>query len=491
MTVTDQRPVVWCIGGSDSGGGAGIQADILTLHDLGCHACTVITAITAQNSLAVEQVAAVAPELLSTQGQALLKDMPPQAIKIGLLCNDGQVDVVIALINQVRERNDQVRVIWDPVQVATTGAKMANVSARGCRALLACVDLCTPNSDEAQYLLACVDGEVDSEYLLKTKLLCTGGHGFSEHAEDRLYTKETHWCYSSIRQQADNHHGSGCTFGSAIAAVLALDYPLHDAVCVAKAYVNTGLAKGYAAGSGAGPLARCGWPADPQHFPAVRQLSADADFTLPPEGFAPLGCTALGLYPVVDSLEWLALLLPLGLNIIQLRIKHPGAKLAKQIRQAVNMAEPYQTRLFINDHWQLAIECGAYGVHLGQEDLDSADLSAIYKAGLRLGISTHGYAELCRAKQFRPSYIALGHVFATQTKMMPSKPQGLDRLRRYQRLAGEIPTVAIGGISQARFADVVGTGVSGVAVVSAITCAADPLAAVNRLKETYARVNQR
>ncbi|MDG6096937.1 thiamine phosphate synthase [Alteromonas sp. ZYF713] len=491
MTVTEQRPIIWCIGGSDSGGGAGIQADILTLHDLGCHACTVITAVTAQNSVAVEQVAAVAPELLSSQGHALLNDMPPQAIKIGLLCNDEQVDVVIELINLVRERDDQVRVIWDPVQVATSGAKMASVSARGCRALLACVDLCTPNSDEEQYLLACVDGEVNSEHLLKTRLLCTGGHSSAEQAEDRLYTTQTHWCYSSIRQQATHQHGSGCTFASAIAAAMALDYPLHDAVCVAKAYVNMALTNGYAAGSGAGPLARCGWPTDEHYFPNVRQLPADADLTVPPEGFAPLACHQLGLYPVVDSLEWLALLLPLGLNIIQLRIKQPGADLAEQIRQAVNMAAPYQTRLFINDHWQLAIECGAYGVHLGQEDLEAADLSAIYNAGLRLGISTHGYAELCRAKRFRPSYIALGHIFATQTKVMPSKPQGLARLRRYQQLSGDIPTVAIGGISQARFADVADTGVNGVAVVSAITGAADPLVAVNRLKETYARVKQR
>ena len=491
MTATEQRPVVWCIGGSDSGGGAGIQADTLTLHDLGCHACTVVTAITAQNSVAVEQVAAVACGLLSSQGQALLQDMVPQAIKIGLLCNDEQVDVVIGLINQVRERNEQVWVIWDPVQVATTGAKMASVSARGCRALLACVDLCTPNSDEEQYLLASVGGELDAEHLLKTRLLCTGGHSSTEQAEDRLYTTPTHWCYSSIRQPATHQHGSGCTFASAIAAALALDYPLHDAVCVAKAYVNMGLAKGYAAGAGAGPLARCGWPTDERYFPTVLQLPADADITAPPEGFAPLTCRQLGLYPVVDSLEWLALLLPLGLNIIQLRIKQPGADLAEQIRQAVNMAASYQTRLFINDHWQLAIECGAYGVHLGQEDLEAADLGAIYRAGLRLGISTHGYAELCRARQFRPSYIALGHIFATQTKKMPSKPQGLARLRRYQTLAGDIPTVAIGGISQARFADVVDTGVNGVAVVSAITPAAEPLAAVNRLKETYDRVKQR
>src|SRR5690606_30744562 len=119
---------------------------------------------------------------------------------------------------------------------------------------------------------------------------------------------------------------------------------------------------------------------------------------------------------------------------------------------------------------------------LGQEDLTTADLPAIAAAGLRLGISTHSYVELLRARQLQPSYIALGHIFATQTKQMPSQPQGLTRLKRYVDLCSDTPTVAIGGITAERLDAVLRCGVSGVAVVSAVTAQAEPEQAFSRFK---------
>ncbi len=131
--------------------------------------------------------------------------------------------------------------------------------------------------------------------------------------------------------------------------------------------------------------------------------------------------------------------------------------------------------MFINDHWQLALEAGAYGVHLGQEDLHKADLAALAAAGVRLGLSTHGYYEILKALHFRPSYIALGAVFPTTTKVMPTAPQGLARLARYVRLLdGVVPLVAIGGIDQQVLPQVLATGVGCAAVVRAVTEAADP-----------------
>lgn len=123
----------------------------------------------------------------------------------------------------------------------------------------------------------------------------------------------------------------------------------------------------------------------------------------------------------------------------------------------------------------------AYGVHLGQEDLDIADLDSIHAAGLRLGLSTHDEAELDRALAERPSYIALGHVFPTQTKEMPSAPQGLEALTRYVKRLPGISTVAIGGISLERAPAVLATGVGSIAVVSAITQAHDWQAATCQL----------
>lgn len=190
----------------------------------------------------------------------------------------------------------------------------------------------------------------------------------------------------------------------------------------------------------------------------------------------------LGLYPVVDSVDWIARLLEWGVTTLQLRIKDPQTPdLEQQIKQAIELGHRYQARLFINDYWQLAIKHGAYGVHLGQEDIQIADLDALRSAGLRLGISTHDSLELADALALQPSYVALGHIFPTQTKEMPSKPQGLINLAAAVEQAGAIPTVAIGGISEARVGDVLATGVGSVALVSAITKAADPEQATKRL----------
>ncbi|WP_086114035.1 thiamine phosphate synthase [Xenorhabdus beddingii] len=201
----------------------------------------------------------------------------------------------------------------------------------------------------------------------------------------------------------------------------------------------------------------------------------------PPAPFAPTA-HRLGLYPVVDSLTWIERLLEAGVSTLQLRLKdQPEEQVEKEIQSAIALGHQYNARLFINDYWRLAIKHQAYGVHLGQEDLAIADLDAIRQAGLRLGISTHDQQELARAKSLRPSYIALGHIFPTTTKEMPSSPQGLEALKQQVEITAEYPTVAIGGISLERVADVVATGVGGVALVSAITKAKDWRQATARL----------
>ncbi|CCJ82366.1 Thiamin-phosphate pyrophosphorylase [Cronobacter dublinensis 1210] len=199
--------------------------------------------------------------------------------------------------------------------------------------------------------------------------------------------------------------------------------------------------------------------------------------------FAPVP-RRLGLYPVVDSVEWIARLLEAGVRTLQLRIKDKtDAGVEADVRAAIDLGKRYHARLFINDYWRLAIKHQAYGVHLGQEDLQTADLNAIRAAGLRLGVSTHDDMEIDVALAVRPSYIALGHVFPTQTKQMPSAPQGLAQLAAHVQRLGDYPTVAIGGISLARALAVLKTGVGSIAVVSAITQAADWRAATQQLLE--------
>lgn len=210
---------------------------------------------------------------------------------------------------------------------------------------------------------------------------------------------------------------------------------------------------------------------------------------------------SLGLYPVVDDVAWIERLLPLGITTIQLRIKNPAqADLEQQVIRAIELGSQHGAQVFINDYWQLAIKHGAYGVHLGQEDIEESNLAQLSEAGIRLGLSTHGYYELLRIVQINPSYIALGHIFPTTTKQMPSKPQGLVRLGLYQKLIDSIPygevtsregitknrlgypTVAIGGIDQSNANQVWQTGVSSLAVVRAITLSSSPKSVIDHFE---------
>ena len=185
----------------------------------------------------------------------------------------------------------------------------------------------------------------------------------------------------------------------------------------------------------------------------------------------------IGFYPVVPTAEWVERLLGWGVRTIQLRIKttdHTPEAIAANVKAAVAAGKAVpDAQVFINDHWRLALTEEAYGVHLGQEDLDTADIEALRSAGMRLGLSTHTPAELARAKAVQPSYLAIGPIYPTTLKVMPYEHVGLERLAQWAAQAAPFPVVAIGGISLAQMPGVLACGVDGVAVVSAVTLAAD------------------
>ena len=193
--------------------------------------------------------------------------------------------------------------------------------------------------------------------------------------------------------------------------------------------------------------------------------------------FAPLS-GPIGFYPVVPDTAWVQRLLDWGVRTIQLRIKasdHTPQDIEREVRAAVEAGRAVPgAQVFINDHWELAQTAGAYGVHLGQEDLDSADIQALRNAGVRLGLSTHTPAELTRAHAVQPSYLAIGPIYPTTLKVMPYEPVGLERLKLWVPQAAPYPVVAIGGVSLALLPGVMACGANGVAVVSAVTLAADP-----------------
>ena len=616
--INTERPAfVWTIAGSDSGGGAGIQADLATIQDLGCHGCSVVTTVTAQSSVAVTLVEPVSAAMLMAQLTTLLSDLPPKAIKIGLLADQTQVALLADWIASFKIHYPSVPVIVDPVMVASCGdalavdncqdIKSAAKSALDFKPFKGLIELITPNvlelgrlthsdvSTKAQFAAAALalsqsldcsvlakggdvsfgctdilaDTQTQTQTQTHTNALDTAykSNGWDlELAEDYLVCRQVRassklhqngrFWLASQRVNTRHNHGSGCTLSSAIAAVLAQGFVLQDAVVVAKVYVSQGLSAAIGLGQGPGPLARTGWPNDLSRYAKINLcdgnfvshhlnqhldvrcdlvatvLSATDQATAqvriastPPQNILSHGFKVLdadlGVYPVVSDLTMLEGLLAAGVKTVQLRIKTDiseltsaapaefnlgksalsrcesgksksgepeliGSELEAQIQTAIALGKHFNAQLFINDHWQLAIKYHAFGVHLGQEDLAVTDLAAIQAAGLALGLSSHSYFELLLAHQYSPSYIALGHIFPTTTKQMPSAPQGLEKLKHYVALLQDhYPLVAIGGIDLTNLAKVKATGVGNIAVVRAITKAKDPVAAFAELSQAW------
>ena len=187
-------------------------------------------------------------------------------------------------------------------------------------------------------------------------------------------------------------------------------------------------------------------------------------------------------YLIVDSAAWIARLLPHGVRLVQLRVKDQSAEVVhREIVTAKRLCDAAGAQLVVNDFWREAIDLGCDYIHLGQEDLDAADLPAIKRAGIRLGVSTHDEAELERGLAIEPDYVALGPVYPTILKQMPFAPQGLDKLGVWKRRIGAIPLIGIGGVSLERAPGVLKAGADVAAVVTDITLATDPEARVRAL----------
>ena len=192
-------------------------------------------------------------------------------------------------------------------------------------------------------------------------------------------------------------------------------------------------------------------------------------------------------YPVVDTVAWVARLAKLGVGTVQLRAKElDDAKANALVRDALDAVRGTSTKLVVNDYWRAAIDNGAQHLHLGQEDLADADLAAIRKAGLTLGISTHDEEELANALGAKPDYVALGPIFFTTLKSRRFAPQGIERIAIWKKAIRDIPLVAIGGIKLEHAADIFAAGADSIAVVSDVTQNADPDARVKAWLDTVA-----
>jgi hydroxymethylpyrimidine kinase/phosphomethylpyrimidine kinase/thiamine-phosphate diphosphorylase len=490
MTAVARAPVVWSIAGSDTAGGAGLSADQRAADAFGVHLCPVVAAVTAQHSRRVQRVEPMSADVLDAQLRALAEDLPPRAVKTGLLGGADAVGVVSRWIDRLRTA-DPVALVVDPVLASSTGQTFADAATLQAYRdeLLPRATVVTPNRREAHALLgdAGAADEASAVPALARRLralgagaVCiTGGDSVDRDGQvlDWLDTEHAAGWLASLRVDTPHTHGTGCTFASSVAAAIALGFVPADAAVLGKMATAHALRHARAAGAGAGPVvARPGFATDPSLMPCLSWGEAPR--------FFPSRRTAaprrLGLYAIVDSAERVRQVLAAGVRTVQLRIKtppQPDAAWHERLRQSVRSAvlacreAGDDVELFVNDHAELARELGAGGVHLGQEDLlafGERGREALVASGLALGVSSHSLWELCRARALAPRYVACGPVWPTLTKAMPWRPQGLDNLRWWRHMA-RAPVVAIGGILSAeRVRAAAACGVDGVCVVRAV-----------------------
>ena len=237
------------IAGSDSSGGAGIQADLKAMTMNGVFAMSAITALTAQNTTGVQGIFEVTPEFLAQQIDSVFTDIRPDAVKIGMVASSGLIEVIAERLQHYGAKN----IVVDPVMVATSGARLisedaiATLEAR----LLPLATVLTPNIPEAEDDMIAAGKDISERY--GCAVLCKGGHRLND-ANDLLYRDGGYAWFNGKRIDNPNTHGTGCTLSSTIAANLAKGYDLDTAVQRAKAYLSGALAAMLDLGAGSGPM---------------------------------------------------------------------------------------------------------------------------------------------------------------------------------------------------------------------------------------------
>jgi hydroxymethylpyrimidine kinase/phosphomethylpyrimidine kinase/thiamine-phosphate diphosphorylase len=456
---------------------AGMAADLRVVEGLQTPAFAALSCLTTQDAQRLEGVDALdgqARKLLDF-GRRGSADSKARVLKTGLLPSE-------ALWRLAADQVGQKGTLWvcDPVLGSSHGRPMVAPSLfpliRQCLPHMA---VFCPNLLEAGMLLGrTIEGP---EQMLEAArefqtagcpcILLKGGHDAASAWEvSDLYLGPDGEGWIRLPRLPGQFRGTGCSLASALACGLSWGFSFLEAAVFARACLHQQLVQQVAQATTRLPAARM--PETRGCIPSFHPLYAKENPAFPP--------CAPGFYPIVDSSAWLERLGPLGIPMAQLRLKNrPQGELEAEIARAVALSKRFGFQLFINDAWRLAMRLGAFGVHLGQEDLLDADLPALAAAGLRLGVSTHCYREIARARAIAPSYIALGPVYETTLKKMAFAPLGTATLRRLRACLAE-PLVAIGGISLPRASEVLPCGVEGIAVVSAVTAAANPEEAVHQ-----------
>ncbi|XP_020705036.1 probable thiamine biosynthetic bifunctional enzyme, chloroplastic [Dendrobium catenatum] len=467
---------VLTVAGSDSGGGAGIQADIKACAAACVYCSSVITSVTAQNTIGVQGVYSLAENFVAEQLRSVLSDMQVDVIKTGMLPSPGMITVLCQSIKEFPVR----AVVVDPVMVSTSGDVLSGPSTLSgfCKELLPLADIVTPNLKEASALLGGIslDTVDDMRFAAKSihdfgarNVLVKGGDlPGSSAAIDIFFDGEQFHELCGPRIMTRNTHGTGCTLASYIAAELAKGTPMLQSVQAAKSFVKSALLYSKDLMIGNGPQG----PFD-HLFMLKNQLN----------NYAPkwtFNANSLLLYAVTDSrmnkkwarsiTEAVKASIEGGATIIQLREKEAEtSEFVKKTVDCMAICRSYHVPLLINDRIDVALACDADGVHIGQSDMPAELARKILGPGKIIGVSCKTPAQAMKAWADGADYIGCGGVFPTNTKQ--SNPTiGLKGLETVC-LASKLPVVAIGGIGAGNVQSVMELGVpnlKGVAVVSAL-----------------------
>ncbi|XP_076899535.1 thiamine biosynthetic bifunctional enzyme TH1, chloroplastic-like [Bidens hawaiensis] len=479
LTITDgsssnKIPHVLTMAGSDSGAGAGIQADLKTCAARGVFCSTVITAVTAQNTLGIQDVSILPEESVAAQLKSVLSDMQVDVVKTGMLPSPAMVKI---LHDSIKQFPVQALVV-DPVMVSTSGHVLAGSSILNTfkQDLLPMADIVTPNIKEASILLGGLQLETVSDMRSAAKslhdmgprnvLVKVGDLPSSSDAVDIFFNGKDFYELRSSRIQSRNTHGTGCTMASCIAAELAKGSSMLSAVKVAKRYVETVLEYGKTISIGNGPQG----PFD--HLFKLKRNRSNR-----PQLFDP---NDLFLYAVTDSgmnKRWghsitdaVKSTIEGGATIVQLREKDAETgEFLEAAKACLEICHAHNIPLLINDRVDIAMACDADGVHVGQSDMPVNMVRALLGPDKIIGVSCKTPEQALKAWADGADYIGLGGVFPTNTKAN-NRTIGLDGLKTVC-LASKLPVVAIGGINLTNARSVMELGMvnlKGVAVVSAL-----------------------
>ncbi|KAD3336339.1 hypothetical protein E3N88_31858 [Mikania micrantha] len=478
ITVTNRSrdnrtPHVLTMAGSDSGAGAGIQADLKTCAACGVYCSTVITAVTAQNTHGVQDVSILSAESVAAQLKSILSDMHVDVVKTGMLPSP----VMVKILHDNLKQFPVQALVVDPVMVSTSGHVLAGPSILDTfkQDLLPMADIVTPNIKEASVLLDGLQLQTLDDMRLAAKslhdmgprnVLVKGGDLPSSDAVDIFFNGKDFYELRSSRIQSRNTHGTGCTMASCIAAELAKGSSMLSAVKVAKRYVETALKYSKDINIGNGPQG----PFD-HTLKLLRKTSSRLQ---------PFDPSDLFLYAVTDSgmnKKWghsitdaVKAAIEGGATIVQLREKDAETgEFLEAAKACLEICRSHNIPLLINDRVDIAMACDADGVHVGQSDMPVNKVRALLGPEKIIGVSCKTPEHALKAWADGADYIGSGGVFPTNTKAN-NRTIGLDGLKAVC-VASKLPVVAIGGINLSNARSVMELGVEnlkGVAVVSAL-----------------------